>query len=204
MKSSPRQSVRSSWVLSGIGLALVLTQSGCPGGADLENPQAWSNRIGTENGATAGSGGMSPSGPVLDFSTVACASSLLRTTNSSGIASVDFLNVTCATPFCHGTTPSAGLDLHPDSGFAARTRGVAATFGAILCPGDVLNECVPDSCPTGAELVATADPASSWLLLKSLGMQNGCGTSMPQGKPALSGDAAACMTSIVEAVAALK
>ena len=76
MKSSPRQSVRSSWVLSGIGLALVLTQSGCPGGADLENPQAWSNRIGTENGATAGSGGMSPSGPVLDFSTVACASSL--------------------------------------------------------------------------------------------------------------------------------
>jgi len=201
MQRSRLESWRSPLLLGALGLTLALTQSGCPDGAELENPAAWAGRFGTLSGPIAGTGG-TPSGPVLDFTTVACAASLDKASTPEP-ASADFLNVRCGT--CHGKTLQiAGLDLRPDAGFAQRTRNVPATFGDILCDGSVTETCIPDTCPPSANLIDSINPAASWILLKSLGTQGVCGESMPQAKPALVGDDAACMTNIVNAVAALQ
>jgi hypothetical protein len=191
----------SRWVLVGLGIGLAFTQAGCPGGAELEHPEAWAGRFGSSNSPVAGSGGMSPTGPVLDFSTVACAESL-NNANTADPASADFLSARCTS--CHGKTLRISeLDLRPDAGFAQRTKNVDAIFGGILCEGSITEECIPDSCPSGAHLIDSVNPASSWMLLKSLDMQGDCGESMPQGKPSLTGADAECLTNIVNAVAAL-
>lgn len=201
MKRSRLHSWRSRLPLGVLGLALAVTQSGCPYGAELENPDAWAGRFGTGGSTVAGTGG-TPSGPVLDFTTVMCAASLDKATTPEP-ASADFLNARCGS--CHGKSLKlAGLDLRPDAGFAQRTRNVGATFGDILCDGSITEECIPETCPPGANLIDSVNPASSWILMKSLDTQGDCGESMPQAKPALVGDDAACMTNIVNAVAALQ
>ena len=114
------------------------------------------------------------------------------------------MNSTCARASCHGKGFVVGLDLRPDEGFVTRTRSVPAMFGGISCPDDPLKECVPATCPPGAELIDAADPASSWILLKSLGTHGACGGFMPYGGTSpLTGDSAACLANIVNAVATL-
>lgn len=185
-------SLPSALSLGALGLALIFTQSGCPGGAELENPGAWAGRFGAAaSGTGGGSGGTGMTGPILDFSTVQCTNTTPETV----------LKNKCATSFCHGTSYVADLDLRPDSGFAARVKDVPATFGDILRSGST-EEYIPDSCPTGASIVDSDAAASSWMLLK-LGMQGDCGVAMPSGKT-LSADELACLTQIVNAVAALK
>jgi len=180
-------SSRSVLVLGALGFALIFTQAGCPGGADLENPDAWAGRFGA--GAGTGTGG--GTGAVLDFSTIQCTNTTPETV----------LNKRCATSFCHGNNYLVGLDLRPNAGFASRIKDKPATFGSILCPGSTTENCVPASCPTGAAIVDSDVPASSWMLLK-LDMPNGCGEKMPSGTT-LSADELACLTQVINAVAAL-
>lgn len=204
-------SLRSVLLLSAFSLTLILTQSGCPQGAELENPDAWAGRFstgataGTGTGATGGSAGTGMTGPVLDFATVNCAASLLKPTGSTGIASADFLNASCAKSFCHGANFVVGVDLRPDSGFAVRTLDVNAMHAGIPCPDDITMECIPASCPaTGtAKLINSADATASWMLTKVHDGQGDCGERMPDTK-GLNADQDACLTAIVNATAALK
>jgi len=189
--SRPR-SFRSALPLAALLFALVFTQSGCPGGADLENPDAWAGRFGETGGAAAGTGGTSPTGPVLDFSTIQC----------TGTTPQVVLNSKCATTGCHGNSFVVGLDLRPNEGFASRIKDKPATFGGIACQGSLTETCIPDSCPMGASLVDSDAPASSWMLQK-LGMTDGCGATMPYTKT-VNADEVACLTQIIDAVAALK
>lgn len=210
---SPRsEKFRSALLLSAFSLGLVLTQSGCPEGAELENQDAWAGRFGaagtTSTGATGGSamggtagsgtagGGMAgtgTAGPVLDFTTVMC---------PTGLDPTSFLTSTCAKNFCHGNHFVAGLDLRPDSGFAARLLDVAATHGDITCAD--LSVCVPPGCPPAGmvKLVDSSNPTASWILAKAHDMQGECGDRMPS--TALSSDQDTCLTAIVNATAALK
>ena len=184
-RGSRAGSFRSALVLGALGFALIVTQPGCPGGAELENPSAWAGRF----GASAGTGG--GTGPILDFSTIQCTNTTPETVLTSK----------CATSFCHGSNYAVGLDLRPNDGFASRIKDKPATFGAILCPDSTTENCVPDSCPMGAAIVDSDAPASSWMLLK-LSIPDGCGDKMPSGKMA-SADDIACLTQIIDAVAAL-
>jgi hypothetical protein len=200
-------SLRSVLLLSAFSLSLILTQSGCPQGAELENPEAWAGRFSTSptggsGGGTAGTGMM---GPVLDFATVDCAASLLKPTGSTGIASADFMIATCGKSFCHGANFVVGLDLRPDSGFAARTLDVFATHAGIPCPDDITMECIPATCPAPntVKIIDSTDPTASWILKKVHKEQGECGDPMPDVN-GLSGDKEACMTNIVNAAAALK
>ncbi|HEX5101085.1 MAG TPA: hypothetical protein VFV94_16355, partial [Polyangiaceae bacterium] len=112
------------------------------------------------------------------------------------------LNSKCATTGCHGNSFVAGLDLRPNEGFASRIKDKPATFGAIACEGSLTETCIPDSCPTGALLVDSVAPASSWMLQK-LSAPNGCGVTMPYTKT-VNADELACLTQIIDAVAALQ
>jgi len=213
-------SLRSVLLLSAFSLSLILTQSGCPQGAELENAEAWAGRFstgataGTGTGAMAGTGtggsgggsaGTGMTGPVLDFATVNCAASLLKPTSSSGIAAVDFLNVTCAKSFCHGPNFVVGVDLRPDSGFAARTLDIDAMHQGIPCEDDPTLECIPATCPAPgtAKLISSADATASWILKKVHNEHMECGGPMPDTK-GLNADQDACLTEIVTKTSALK
>jgi len=191
----PRQPapLHSVLLLSGISLALILTQSGCPQGAELENPEAWAARI--------GSGGTGAMG-ALDFTKIECSATL---SGATGVPAADFLNTTCAKNFCHGKNFVVGLDLRPDSGFATRTLDVNAMHGGIPCPDDITEECVPASCPAPgtAKIINSADPTTSWILTKVHNGQSDCGGQMPD-TAGLNADKDACIIAIVNATAALK
>jgi hypothetical protein len=206
---SPRSDqLRSALFLGAFSVALILTQSGCPQGAELENADAWAGRFGTGGtgaGATGPTGGSGMTGPVLDFATVVCPPALDNATTADP-ASVDFLNSTCAKNFCHGKNFVVGLDLRPDSGFASRLLDVSALYGGIPCPDDITMECIPAGCPTAgtAKLIDSGDATASWILKKSKNQQGDCGDFMPTGTTMLSADQDACITAIVTAASALK
>jgi hypothetical protein len=184
--------------------SLVLTQTGCPGGADLENPDQWADHFGA--GGTGGTGaGGTPGGPVLDFSTVDCGG-LNITDPKTGVLAH------CATAGCHKGAALAGvsnLDLTPNDGFAARLKDQPAVHGSLSCPtpDDPFATCTtpPAQCPTDAKLVNSSAPESSWLSAKIHDMANDCGDMMPPpGYKALTADELTCMDNIIKAVAALK
>jgi len=203
MPTSPRpDQLRSVLLLSTFSLALILTQSGCPQGAELENPAAWAGRFG--GGAAPSSGGSGMTGPVLDFSTITCAASLDKTTTADP-PSVDFLNATCAKNFCHGPNFVVGLDLRPDAGFAQRLLDAPAMHGGIPCDDDVTMECVPAACPPAGsvKIIDSMDPTASWIFTKVNDVAMTCGGRMPDTR-GLNADQTACLTEIVNATAALK
>lgn len=134
-----------------------------------------------------------PAGPVLDFSTVNCG-----TTDPE-----ELFTTTCAKSFCHGKSFVAGLDLRTDPGLASRLLDMPAQFDGIPCPDDVTQTCVPDTCPTSALLVDSANPEASWMLAKlSAVATNGCGDLMPPSSGASTADYP-CYLAIINAIAAL-
>jgi hypothetical protein len=196
------------------GLALALVLSGCPDGADLENPDAWAGRFGTAGtgvamGGSAGTGGMPP-GVVLNWTTVTCDASFDMTSTTLP-ASADFMTKTCARQFCHGQGFVAGLDLRTDDGFAKRVKDVQATHGDISCADDPTKICVPASCPPKdtVKLVDSQDPTMSWIMTKAIGGPgvggaDGCGDPMPSPSGLTTDLQKQCLMNIVTAVAALK
>jgi hypothetical protein len=185
-------------LLLGLCIALIVTQSGCPGGADLEHPEAWPGRLSGSTGSS-GTGGTSGGNWALDPATVNC----------NGLDPAVVIGTDCAKIGCHrGTVASAGLDL-TFSTIAAKTKDVPAKYLDIQCnaPTDPYVECVPAACPpAGSELlVDSSNPDESWILKKLHDTTNGCGDAMPLEAPYPSGsDRSACVEAIVRAIAALK
>lgn len=200
----------SSLPLALTGLFLALSLTGCPGGADLENPERFP-QLSTATGGT-GAGGMGTAG----MGTAATSSGGMGTggtgmagtgTGGSGVTQplvvdCDYAAVlnTCATLGCHTSLNSSGLNLTPDDGLVARLKDQPAQHMGIYC-GLKLCDTQPSDCKD-ALLVNSADPDSSWLLLKLQGQQGNCGDQMPApgGPPA---DQMTCLDHLVRAIAAL-
>jgi hypothetical protein len=209
-------SLPSALLFLGIGISLVVTQTGCPGGAELENPDAWAGRFGgNSGGAPAATGGSTTGGStsggtggtgntnwVLDPATVVCPGGL----NAATVITGD-----CAKGGCHkGALAAAGLDLSfSPNNIAKNTKDVIATHEAIQCsaPTEPYMECIPMTCPGPgtALLVNSANPDDSWVLKKIHGTANGCGDTMPDDSYATaSPDKLACVDAVFRAIAALK
>lgn len=213
--------LRSALLFLGLGISLIVTQSGCPGGAELEDADAWAGRLGNNTGGApaatggTGTGGMATGGTatggmatggsgmqtnwVLDLNTVVCPNSLSATTVLGD----------CAKTGCHkGSLKSAGLDLTPAT-IANNTKDKPATHSEIQCsaPGDPYMECIPTTCPAPgtALLVNSQNPDDSWMMKKIHGQANGCGITMPDDNYATSSpDRLACIEGVIRAIAALK
>ena len=209
--------LRSALLFLGLGISLIVTQSGCPGGAELDDPEAWAGRLGNNTGGAppatggTGTGGMATGGMatggsgmqtnwVLDLNTVVCPNGLNATTVVTG---------DCAKTGCHkGTLSAAGLDLTPAT-IANKTKDKPATHSEIQCsaPGDPYMECIPTTCPSAgtALLVNSQNADESWIMKKLHAQANGCGTTMPDDNYATaSPDRLACVEAVVRAIAALK
>ena len=209
MQRTPRSfHLRSLAQLGAVGLALVVTQTGCPGGADLEHPEAWPDRFGAGAGGATGIGGSAQGGgtggsttagtgnaPPFDITTVVC---------GAGLSAKTVMTMKCATVGCHNSNlPQAGLVLVPDSGLAGRLKDQPATYADIQCspPGAAYVACVPTSCPMPApKIVDSATLDSSWMLRKLRNTQSDCGASMPDGDT-LTTDEEACVEAVIKAVA---
>lgn len=197
------QQVKNFVPLAALGVSFVLTLTGCPGGAELEHPEAYgltggqssTNGTGAAAGTTGnGTGGTSGTSSSL---TVDCGASTYQTV----------LSGSCATGGCHlpnaafNFPGASNLNLTPDDGLVGRLKDVKAQHGDISCPPD-FNTCVPSACDTNVLLVDSKNAANSWILAKIHGTQNGCGDSMPTGTP-LTADKQTCIENFVNAVAAL-
>jgi hypothetical protein len=196
---------RSVAFITAFGALFALTQTACPGGAELEHPEAWAGRFSTGNATGSGGAGSSSAGTgtagtgtnlVLDKSTIDCGT----------LDPVQVLAKDCAKPGCHtnNALPAAGITLTFDK-IAAQTKDVPALHGDIGCPNDPLQLCVPSTCPMDVLLVDSMAPSSSWLLAKVHGMENGCGGPMPSANGYTTAQAAnqACIDTIVQAIAKL-
>lgn len=208
--------LRSALLFFGLGISLIVTQSGCPGGAELENEAAWAGRFGNNTGgapaATGGTGtggtatggtGTAGSGMqtnwVLDLNTVTCPGGL----NAQTVIVGD-----CAKGGCHkGAAASAKLNLEP-ANIAKNTKDVAAQYLEIQCsaPTEPYVECIPATCPPAgsAMLVDSNNPDQSWMLKKVHDTTNDCGDVMPFQAAYTTDDKLGCIDAIVRAIAALK
>jgi hypothetical protein len=210
-RPSRSSSLPSVLLFLGIGISLVVTQTGCPGGAELENPDAWAGRFGgnsggappatggttTGGGTTGGTGGTGTTNWVIDLTTIPC---------NNGQNADQVIKADCAKGGCHkGALAAASLDLSQNQ--AKNTKDVPATHEGIQCSatGEPYMECVPTTCPTGARLVNSANPDDSWVLKKIHGTANGCGDTMPDDAyAAANADKVACIDAAFRAIAALK
>ena len=180
---------------------------GCPGGADLENPERFHALAGNAgNAGTAGAAGMGGS---------AGAAGAAGTTSGAG-GGITFvppdcdyrgvLLASCGKVGCHqvsasGARPIAGLDLKTD-GIEARVFGQRPTYQDITCPnpdGGLPVVCTPPGCDQNAFLIAPGDPAGSFIFKKIAGTHGDCGVTMPPGN--LDANARACLEAWITAVA---
>jgi hypothetical protein len=177
---------------------MVVPLSGCPGGADLEDPSRFVP-IGVATGGGSGSGagvgatgGAGTSGstfvpPACDYRSV--------------------IQASCGSDGCHHTTPNiaaaAGLDLRAE-GVEARLIGQLAPHAGLTCPnpdGGLPVPCVPPGCDPTDVFVKPGDPAGSYLLKKIAGTHGDCGRAMPILPGKLDAAGRACLEDWIEALA---
>jgi hypothetical protein len=192
--------------LAALGVSFLLTLSGCPQGAELEDPAKY--------GLTGGNSSMNGSGGSTGGSSAGTGGTTGGSAGTGATLTVDcgtdtyqnVLTTNCATPGCHkGSSlapPASMLNLVPDSGLVSRIKDVKAVHGDIYMPPDFSTVYVPASCDMNALLVNSANPSASWILAKINGTQNDCGIQMPSagGPPAA---VTMCIQNLVAAVAAL-
>lgn len=187
---------------------------GCPGGADLENPDRFHALAGSAG--TAGMGGMGGTAGTAGSAGVAGTAG----TTSGGGGGITFvppdcdyrgvLVASCAkTVGCHlagasDPTPAAGLDLKTD-GIEARVFGQRPTYGDISCDnpdgGPLPVLCVPTGCDQNARLIEPGNPAGSFLFKKLAGTHGDCGEAMPLLPGKLDAAGRACLEAWITAVA---
>jgi hypothetical protein len=196
-----------SWVVVGAFIAAPL--SGCPGGADIEDPDRFTAlQVGTA-GAAGSSGGAGTAG-------TAGTAGLAGASGAGGGISFtppncDYraaLSSQCGRSACHQASPnipnspSAGLDLASD-GIEERLYGKRPTYQDMTCPnpdgGFVRVACVPPGCSQDAYLIAPGNPTGSFLYQKITGSHGDCGSVMPPGT--LDDTTRACLEDWIEAVA---
>ena len=192
--------------LATLGVSVLFILSGCPQGAELEDPAKY--------GLTGGNSSMTGSGGSTGGSSAASGGMTGGSAGTGATLTVDcgtdtyqnVLSKNCANlAGCHKastTIPTASmLNLTPDAGLVGRIKDVKALHGDITCSPDFA-PCNPASCDPNALLVNSANPGASWILAKIKGNQADCGTQMPDigGPPAA---AETCLENFVAAVAAL-
>ncbi len=191
--------------LAALGVSFLLTLSGCPQGADLEDPEKYGLTGGNSsmNGSGGSTGGSSPGTGGTTGGSAGTAATLTVDCGTDTYQNV--LTTNCATPGCHKGSSLAPaismLNLVPDSGLVSRIKDVKAVHGDIYV-GDATTPSVPASCDPNALLVNSANPSASWILAKINGTQNDCGSQMPSagGPPAA---VTTCIQNLVAAVATL-
>lgn len=203
--------VRSVVVL---GALVLVPLSGCPGGAELENPERFTAGSSGSSGAAGSSGSSGTSGTAGTSG----ASGTSGTSGSSGAGGgLTFVPPNCnyrdvlarkCGPGCHQTRPNvpsspiAGLDLVTE-GVETRVYGKRPTYEDITCPnpdgGALQVPCLPPGCLPDALLIAPGNPGGSFILQKITGTHGDCGRVMPPGN--LDETDRACLEDWVEAVA---
>lgn len=195
-----------------IGVSFLLTLSGCPGGAELEDPQKYGiagmpvTASGGTSGGTGGSGSGATGGSAGTGSNTTLTVNCTGTTYQQALAS-------CNGGGCHAAMYSAAdLNLVADAGLVSRLKDVASKHSDIGCSGssDTTCTCVnyycstpPASCPSGALLVDSSDYTKSWLLTKVDNANPMCGAQMPYAEPYKTPNDKACIEAMVQAIAQL-
>jgi hypothetical protein len=176
----------------GVGLAAALTVSGCPGGAELEDPDRFppvpqtgvggstpatggSAGVGGGVGGAAGGAGMATGG-VAGSAAGAGAGGATAGSGGSGVTYLCdvqmALSKSCARTGCHSALDKyADLDLSNPAN-AAQLVNKPATFGDINCApaGMPFRECMaaelPAGCVPGTLVIDSANFDNSWVLKK--------------------------------------
>ncbi|HTQ04019.1 MAG TPA: hypothetical protein VMI54_09185 [Polyangiaceae bacterium] len=198
-----------------IGAAFLFTLSGCPGGADLEDPAKFGiagapvtgsggttgGTGGTSTGATGGTGGST--GGTTGGSAGTSTSGGTLTVNCTG-TTYDVALKSCNTLGCHASSyPSAGLNLTADSGLVGRLKDVPSKHTDIDCGNGVTCTTTPTTCPSGDFLVDSSNYANSWLLKKIDESDPMCGVQMPDASAYKTANDKACLEAMVQAIAML-
>lgn len=187
-------------------LFAVIPLSGCPSGADLQDPERFlalqagtagvtGNSGSSGSAGTAGASGGSGGGitfvpPDCDYRGV-LATSCAQTVGCHRPSS----NPQIVTP--------AGLDLLTD-GVEARLFNRMPTYQDISCddpdggPFPVI--CVPPGCDEAGLLIKPGDPAGSFLFKKIAGTQGDCGLTMPLSPGKLDAAGRACLEAWITAL----
>jgi hypothetical protein len=181
------------------GLALALTMSGCPDGADLENPDRFPPVVAATGGSsTAGVGG-SVAGAPAGGAGGATGGSAGAAAGSAGSAGMTFScdvayalantsKGSCGISGCHNATfHYADLTLVDPAALATALVDVPAMHGDINCAeaGQPFRECMPSElpagCPQGALLIDSQNFEASWLVRKldPNFVDGSCGNKMP-------------------------
>jgi hypothetical protein len=191
-RQAPRLTLRAAYF--SFGLVAAATLSGCPGGAELENPdqnmQYFSGAPGV-GGATGGAGatqggaaGAAAGGAGLAGS--AGTGAVTGTWKCTDVLLVDALKNNCVSG-CHvGNNPGAGLTLNDPAAIHAQMVNKPATFSDFSCDpvGVPFRECTQEElpgrgCPIGAKLIDSENFDNSWVVKKLKGEQGACGSAMP-------------------------
>jgi hypothetical protein len=181
----------------------LLTLSGCPGGADLEDP----GKFGIAGGPATGTGGTTGG-------TTGGSGGTMLTVNCTG-TTYDVALKSCNQLGCHAASyPYSKLNLTADSGLVARLKDMPAQHGDVGCsPGDATQICTcdatsftcttpPSACPKGDLLIDSSDYTKSWIWKKLEMSDPMCGVQMPDGAYKSPADKA-CLEAMVQAIAAL-
>ncbi len=174
-----------------LSLAGSLLLSGCPGGADLENPYfAGGASAGGSSGTGVGAGTSGTAGTAGDATggTAGTAGTgMVVTPASCDVDITDALSQNCARQGCHNAVDHyANLILKDPNAIAAQMVGIPATHGDINCspPGVLYRACdateIATICPPGELLIDPQNFANSWVVKKlTPGATAGCGDDMP-------------------------
>jgi hypothetical protein len=190
-----------------VWLAAATSLGGCPGGAELENPeqhlQYFSGAPGV-GGATAGAGGATGGAGAAQGGTAGApaGSAGAGTAGGAGTGSGTWvwnancgdltmaLKQNCARSFCHDEAEKyANLDLHDPTTLREQLVDKVAMHGDIGCNavGTPFRACTPQElvdmgCPPGVMLINSQNLDESWLLKKmtlTTAELMGCGQAMP-------------------------
>jgi hypothetical protein len=180
-----------------IGIAAAATISGCPGGAELEDPDRFPP-VPTTGGSTGVGGATGGAGMGATGGTAGAAAGSAGTAGAAGTGSATWtwdcggevkaaLKQNCSRAGCHSTLDKyAGLDLTEPAALAAQLVDKVAMHGDIACQptGQPFRACNAEElltlgCPPNAMLIDSANPDASWLITKLNGTQGNCGDPMP-------------------------
>jgi hypothetical protein len=174
-----------------VALTVAVSLGGCPGGAELENPdqnmQYFSGAPGV-GGTTGGAGqGGSPTGGAGTAGGAGTGSANWTWNCATPLEGpMGALKQNCARGGCHDQTSRyAGLNLTDPSTIRGQMVDQIATHGDMSCgtPG-MTHVCTPDEivalgCPLDVKLIDSANFSNSWVVAKINQTHGNCGLYMP-------------------------
>jgi hypothetical protein len=186
----------------GIAIAAAATIAGCPGGAELEDPDRFPPVVGgtgpTTGGSTGVGGATAGAGMGGAAGSAGAGAGTAGTAGAAGTGAATWtwtcmadvtmaLKQNCSRAGCHSTLDKyAGLDLTNPAAIAAQMVDKPAMHGDIACQpsGQPFRACTAEEllakgCPPTAMLIDSQNPEASWVLTKLRDQQGDCGDPMP-------------------------